>query len=136
MTMTWPETSSGTPVGRRPGPPRGSRQRAPAGGRHAPSAVEAFKVGQEAYQRGNFAAALEIFRPLAHEGHAEAQYNLGLMYGLGQGVEESYVHAHMWWTLAAEQGHAAAAKNRDIVAGGMSNEELKRSSNLAGSQRR
>jgi hypothetical protein len=33
--------------------------------------------GQAAYQRGDFATALQIFRPLAEQGNAEAQRMLG-----------------------------------------------------------
>ena len=33
-----------------------------------------------AHQRGDYAQALEILRPLAAKGNAEAQYNIGTMY--------------------------------------------------------
>ena len=44
-------------------------------------AVEAadFQAGKEAYERGDDAAALREWRPLAEQGHAKAQYGLGLM---------------------------------------------------------
>ncbi len=50
-----------------------------------------------------------------------AQYNLGLMYHNGQGVPQDYVHAHMWFNLAAAglppgEDRDSAVKNRDIVA--------------------
>jgi len=83
----------------------------------SPAAAEAFKVGQEAYQRGNFAAALEIFRPLAHEGHAEAQYNLGLMHANGQGVALDYITASDWYFKAAAQNLATAQYNLGLMYG-------------------
>ncbi len=36
--------------------------------------------GAAAYDRGDYATALREFRPLAEQGLAVAQYNLGLMY--------------------------------------------------------
>ena len=46
--------------------------------------------------------------PLAEQGDAGAQYNLGLMYRNGQGVPQDYKTAVKWYTLAAEQGIALA----------------------------
>ncbi len=42
-----------------------------------------FKAGVEAYDRGDYATALTEFRPLAQQGHAGAQFNLGQMYRKG-----------------------------------------------------
>ncbi len=64
-----------------------------------------------AYARGDYATALPIFRFYATDGHARAQYNLGVMYAIGLGVTQDYVAAHMWLNLAATQGHGAARKN-------------------------
>ncbi len=41
------------------------------------------KAGVEAYQRGDYATALTEFRPLAQQGNAGAQFNLGQMYRKG-----------------------------------------------------
>jgi uncharacterized protein len=35
-----------------------------------------------------------------------AQYNLGVMYAIGQGVPEDDAEAVKWYRKAAEQGHA------------------------------
>jgi len=45
-----------------------------------------FQKGYDAYQAGDFAAALKEFTPLAEAGDAYAQYNLGQVYRRGQGV--------------------------------------------------
>ncbi len=42
-----------------------------------------FKAGVEAYLRGDYATALTEFRPLAQQGNAGAQFNLGQMYRKG-----------------------------------------------------
>ena len=46
-----------------------------------------------AYQRGDYASAFREFRPLAEQGNANAQYNLGIMYDNGQGVSQDYAGA-------------------------------------------
>jgi hypothetical protein len=42
--------------------------------------------------------------------------SLSLYARVGKGVPQDYVQAHMWFSLAAAQGLADAAKNRDVVA--------------------
>ena len=44
----------------------------------------------------------------AEQGDAKAQYNVGVMYALGQGVSQDYQIALYWITTAAEQGYALA----------------------------
>ena len=80
-----------------------------------------FNAGVAAYKRGDYATALREWRALAKQGDAKAQYNLGLMYGNGEGVPQDYVQAHMWYNLAASifppgEDRDKAVKNRDIVA--------------------
>ncbi len=67
-----------------------------------------FQAGLEAAERGDYAKALREWRPLAEQGNADAQYNLGLMYENGWGVAQDYAEAVKWWRLAAEQGRADA----------------------------
>jgi TPR repeat protein len=47
----------------------------------------------------------------AEQGHANAQFNLGLMYSNGEGVPEDDAEAVKWSRKAAEQGHANAQLN-------------------------
>jgi len=67
-----------------------------------------FEAGAEAYLRGDYATALKEWRPLAEQGDAAAQLNLGFMYRLGQGVPQDYKEALRWFRLAAAQGVAMA----------------------------
>ena len=46
----------------------------------------------------------------AEAGDADAQYNLGLMYGMGEGVEQNYVTAYGWTSIAATNGHNIAPR--------------------------
>jgi len=44
----------------------------------------------------------------AHRGDAGAQYNLGLLYGSGNGIAQNVTEAAKWYRRAADQGHAKA----------------------------
>ena len=46
-----------------------------------------FVTGWQAYQRGDFALAMVEWRPLAERGDARAQYNMGVIYDEGRGVD-------------------------------------------------
>ena len=48
------------------------------------------------------------FRQAAEQGHASAQFNLGVRYANGEGVPEDDAEAVHWYQMAAEQGHALA----------------------------
>ena len=64
-----------------------------------------------AYDRGDYAQALKMFRQLATKGNAVAQFNLGLMYANGRGVSQDDEEAVRWYRLAAAQGYARAQYN-------------------------
>ena len=61
-----------------------------------------------AFNRGDYKSAVRLLRPLAEQGDAEAQYNLGVMYDQGYGVPQDYAEAMKWYRKAAEQGDAEA----------------------------
>ena len=62
--------------------------------------------GLAAYERGDYATALREWQPLAEQGIAKAQHNLGMMYAQGQGVPQDDKAAVQWFRRAAEQGDA------------------------------
>ena len=79
------------------------------------NSVEDFQDGEDAYYRGDYTAALKKSQPLAEQGHARAQYRLGVMYADGQGVPQDDIEAVKWFRkalkklrLLAEQGDAGA----------------------------
>ena len=74
-----------------------------------------FDKGLAAAKSGDFATALREWEPLAEQGHADAQFNLGVMYNTGDGVPQDYKTAVKWYTLAAEQGHADAQINLGVM---------------------
>jgi TPR repeat protein len=53
----------------------------------------------------------------AEQGHAEAQFNLGVLYGAGQGVPQDLTEAAKWYRLSANQGVAYAQYNLAIMYG-------------------
>ncbi len=78
-------------------------------------ALADFKAGEAAYRRGDYATALREWQSLAEQGHADAQYNIGLLYGNGQGVPKDDARAWQWYEKAAVQGHAEAQVNLGIL---------------------
>lgn len=60
-------------------------------------------------------AVLERVRPLAEQGNANAQYNMGVLYDRGYGVERDYDKARKWYKKAAAQGYAKAAHNLGVM---------------------
>lgn len=63
---------------------------------------------ESAYAEGNYVKAAKLYLPLAKQGGAKAQLNLGVIYYLGQGVPQDYKEAAGWLRLAAKQGRAQA----------------------------
>ena len=64
-----------------------------------------------AYDRGDYATAVRLLRPLAEQGNAQAQNGLGAMYYNGKGVAQDFKEAVKWYRLAAAQGYASAQLN-------------------------
>jgi TPR repeat protein len=74
-----------------------------------------------AYNRGDYATATKLYRPLAEQGDARAQHALGVMYRHGQGVPQDYAQAYKWYKLAASRlprsNHRnGVEKSRDFIA--------------------
>ncbi len=65
-------------------------------------------AGRQAYDAGNYAAALAALKPLADKGDAAAQHLLGKMYASGDGVGRDYAKAAELFQSSAEQGYAPA----------------------------
>ena len=80
-----------------------------------PTSRADYPVGLEAYQRGDYDAALSEFLFAAQQGDARAQNMIGLMYDLGRGLPEDDEVAVRWYRLAAAQGHASAQYNLGLM---------------------
>ena len=97
----------------------------------APVYADDFQEGLDAYDRKDYKTALEKWKPLAEQGLADAQSNLGTMYQNGQGVPQDYALAHMWWSLAGSNGDKDAVTNLNIVEKEMSPEQIEEAQEMA-----
>ena len=71
--------------------------------------------GYQSYLKGDYSAAYKEWLPLAELGDAEAQFNLGVMYDQGAGVDRSLEKAADWYRKAAEKGFIDAQTNIGIM---------------------
>ncbi len=81
----------------------------------AQTKTDPFSRGYEAYNRGDYATALRLWRPLAEQGNALAQFSLGFMYDNGEGVPQNDAEAVKWYRRAADQGDASAQLNLGVM---------------------
>jgi uncharacterized protein len=70
-----------------------------------------FEDGMSAYNKGDYSTAYNMLKPIAEQGDASAQFNLGLLYLDGKGLPQDYTEAAGWFRRAAEQGDAGAQNN-------------------------
>ncbi len=73
------------------------------------------KAGVDAWERGDYPAAVNEWRPLAIKGDADAQFNLGQAYRFGRGVPADMKQAEDWYRQAAAQGHFQAEDNLGLI---------------------
>ena len=76
-----------------------------------------YEDAEAAYNRGDYATALSLLRPLASQRHAKAQIYLGFMYEAGLGVVKNHKEAMKWYRLAAAQGNTLAQYNLGLMYG-------------------
>jgi TPR repeat protein len=69
---------------------------------------EDFEEATAAWDRGDYSAALPVFRAYAALGDPAGAHNLGFMYETGRGVPKDGRLAAVWYWRAAEQGLPAA----------------------------
>ena len=74
-----------------------------------------FQDGVDAYKRKDYKEAFSLWKPLAEQGDADAQSNLGEMYAKGRGVPQDYKEALRLYRLSAEQGYADAQHNLGLM---------------------
>ena len=71
--------------------------------------------GYQSYLKGDYTAAYDEWLPLAKLGDVEAQFNLGVMYDEGTGVDKDLATAAGWYHKAAEQGFLDAQTNLGLM---------------------
>ena len=89
------------------------------------------------YQKGlgvsqDYKEAVKWYRISAEQGYAETQFILGTMYKDGQGVLQDYALAHMWFNLCGSRGNKDCVKNRSMVEGKMTPQQIEKAQEMAG----
>ncbi len=70
-----------------------------------------FDKGVNFYHQKNYPQALKVFKSLAEQNHAEAQFNLGAMYQNGFGIEQDIKNAIAWYKKSAGNNYVEAMFN-------------------------
>ena len=70
--------------------------------------ADVYDRGMDAYQSGDYAHALGLWKTLADNEHAQASYNLGFIYEFGYGVAPRDMEAFNYYLRAAQLGHIQA----------------------------
>jgi tetratricopeptide (TPR) repeat protein len=73
-----------------------------------PTFFRTVEKGSAAYAQGDYAAALDILRPLAEDGEPTAEFYVGEMYRFGRGVKKDEAKAAAWYKKSAVQGSSDA----------------------------
>jgi len=81
----------------------------------APAAAQSVRAGIEAWQKGDHAAAVAAWTPLAAKGDADAAFNLGQAHRLGKGVPVDLAKAYQYLEQAGRKGHVDAAATLGIL---------------------
>lgn len=71
--------------------------------------------GWAAHKARRFKEAVRLWTPAANAGDPSAQFGLGMVYDLGQGVAPDDQAACDWYRRAGASGHAAAAFNTAVL---------------------
>lgn len=73
------------------------------------------RAGVDAWTRGDFATAVKAWQVEAAKGDADAMFNLGQAYKLGNGVKQDLSQAEALFGRAAAQGHIQASDNYGLL---------------------
>src|ERR1700723_3389304 len=71
---------------------------------------------KSAAQGAEYPSAAQWFREAADRGVPDSQFNLGILYARGIGVEQNLAESFKWFSLATAQGDADAGHKRDDIA--------------------
>ena len=69
----------------------------------------------DAYGQADYATAIAIWEPHAHQGNREAQFAMGVLYFEGHGVSKNLDEALAWFRKAANSGHPTAMFNLGVA---------------------
>lgn len=73
-----------------------------------PVRAASLQQAKDAMIAQRFAEAMDMLRPLARSGNADAEELIGVMYALGTGVPQDHIRAFEWYMRSAMKGHPGA----------------------------
>lgn len=88
--------------------------------------VKFFALGVQAFRKGDFRHAIDMYKVAASWAYKPAEYNLGVMYFKGQGVPADHARGAAWMILAAERGDATYVQARDLMVTALTDAEFER----------
>lgn len=74
-----------------------------------------FEEAMSDYDSQRYAEAYQKLSTLAHDGNAQAQFRLALMFHQGRGAPRNFRQAAQWYRRAADQGNAEAQNNLGVI---------------------
>lgn len=77
--------------------------------------VKFFTLGVQAFRKGEYRHAIDMYRVAASWAYKPAEYNLAVMYFKGQGVPVDRPLGAAWMVLAAERGDSRYVQARDMM---------------------
>ena len=90
-----------------------------------------FNDGMEEFKRKDYKIAFEKWKPLAEEGHDDAQYKIGKLYREGLGVSQDYVKAYKWYYILAKKGYGGGYKYMKMIRREINPDQVSRAEKLA-----
>ena len=79
----------------------------------------------------NYKRAFEHYKMAAVNNNLQAQVNLGVLYARGLAELQDFERAHMWFNIAAANGHQSGRKFRDRIATKMSSDAVSNAQKMA-----
>lgn len=74
-----------------------------------------FDLGAQAFKKGDYRHAIDMYKVAASWAYKPAEYDLGIMYFKGQGVPVDRARGAAWMVLAAERGNTLYVKARNLM---------------------
>lgn len=89
-----------------------------------------FAYGVQAFRKGDYRHAIDMYKVAASWAYKPAEYNLGVMYFKGQGVPADRARGAAWMILAAERGDSLYVKARDLMVTTLTKAEFQRTDDI------
>jgi len=89
-----------------------------------------FGLGVQAFKKGDYRHAIDMYKVAASWAYKPAEYNLGIMYFKGQGIPADRARGAAWMILAAERGSQLYVKARDLMVTALTKPEFQQTDGI------